>query len=102
MDHFSVIRKEASGENNLTCRQIAILSFVYADNIHKSVIEYSERLGINKPAVTRALDRLEELNFIVRQPDAMDRRRIIVTPTLNGQTYFNNLIADETITQPHP
>lgn len=96
MDRFSVICKEAASKNNLTCRQIAILSFVYEDNMHKSVIDYSRKLQINKPAVTRALDRLEELNLIQRNTSEADRRMIFVTPTENGQKYFDNLISNET------
>jgi len=89
INQFSVIRKSASSKENLSCKQLAILLFVYVNKIQASVKEYANLLGISKPAITRALDRLEECNFIQRKNHTTDRRMILITPTDDGQSYFD-------------
>jgi len=42
--------------------------------------ELARRLGITPPAVTAAVDRLEELGHVTREPNPADRRAVVVTP----------------------
>jgi len=42
--------------------------------------ELARRLGITPPAVTAAVDRLEDLGHVTREPNPADRRAIVVTP----------------------
>ena len=44
-----------------------------------------------KPAITRALDRLEEFQFARRLQDPRDRRSIIVARTEDGEAFMENL-----------
>jgi DNA-binding MarR family transcriptional regulator len=48
-------------------------------------------LAISKPAVTRALDRLESHEFVRRATDDRDRRSIIVLRTIKGSVYLREL-----------
>ena len=41
------------------------------------------------PNITRMLDKLEEKNFVVREPDANDRRVCIVRLTERGRAFFD-------------
>ena len=41
-------------------------------------------LGMDKPAVTRNVDRLVELGLMKRAPDPADRRSVLMTPTAAG------------------
>ncbi|MDI2113044.1 MarR family transcriptional regulator [Commensalibacter nepenthis] len=93
IDQFKIIKKAAMDPFLLIPRQLAILSSIYVDGIHESVMVYAEKYNLSKPAVTRALDRLEECQLIERKVDREDRRKIIVTPTPQGQEYINNLMA---------
>lgn len=43
--------------------------------------ELARRLGVTPPAVTAAVDRLEELGHVTREPNPADRRAVVVTPT---------------------
>jgi MarR family transcriptional regulator, organic hydroperoxide resistance regulator len=42
--------------------------------------EIGERTGLTTGAVTRMVDRLEQTGYVRREPDAADRRRVLVSP----------------------
>jgi DNA-binding MarR family transcriptional regulator len=48
-------------------------------------------LNISKAAITRALDRLAEFDFIKREQDTSDLRSIINTRTSAGSAYLRTL-----------
>ncbi|MBL6080454.1 MarR family transcriptional regulator [Belnapia sp. T18] len=48
-------------------------------------------LNVNKPATTRALDRLEELELVPRAIDGRDRRSVLVRPTAGGAAMVKRL-----------
>jgi DNA-binding MarR family transcriptional regulator len=48
-------------------------------------------LHVSKPAITRALDRLGELDFARRKVDPLDRRSILVQRTLKGAAFLRDL-----------
>jgi DNA-binding MarR family transcriptional regulator len=48
-------------------------------------------LKVSKPAITRALDRLGELDLARRKVDPMDRRSVLVQRTLKGQAFLRDL-----------
>jgi len=75
-------------------RQIAIL-FHLADQPEPapSIKEIAAHFGINKPATTRNVDRLEMVHkFVKRTQDHQDRRRVEVRITPAGRTYVNRLV----------
>jgi DNA-binding MarR family transcriptional regulator len=46
---------------------------------------------VSKPAITRALDRLGELDLARRKVDPMDRRSVLVQRTLKGTGFLRDL-----------
>lgn len=81
----SVQRKNAP---DLSERQMTILLTVYLKPYPHTVKSLSTLLGISKPPVTRALDRLGEYGFIKRQPDENDRRNVLILRTVKGACFL--------------
>jgi DNA-binding MarR family transcriptional regulator len=48
-------------------------------------------LNVSKPAITRALDRLGELDLARRKIDPLDRRSVLVQRTVKGQAFLREL-----------
>jgi DNA-binding MarR family transcriptional regulator len=48
-------------------------------------------LNVSKPAITRALDRLGELDLARRKVDPMDRRSVLVQRTLKGAAFLRDM-----------
>jgi DNA-binding MarR family transcriptional regulator len=48
-------------------------------------------LNVSKPAITRALDRLGELDLARRKVDPLDRRSVLVQRTTKGTTFLRDL-----------
>jgi DNA-binding MarR family transcriptional regulator len=48
-------------------------------------------LGMSKPAVCRALDRLDRLGFARRKEDEADRRNVLVQRTVKGAVFMSDL-----------
>ncbi len=76
---------------DLTLRQTAVMLAVYLEGGLPTVRGLAARLGIGKPAVTRALDRLEGLGFVRRRTDTRDKRSIIVHRTVTGSVFLAEL-----------
>ena len=74
---------------DLSARQMAIVLTVYTIPPPHSVRALAEILGIAKPAVTRALDRLSILGFIRRTRDDADRRIVHVQRTVKGAVFLS-------------
>ena len=77
---------------DLTARQLAVFLKTYLEpGVEHTVRGLAAELNVSKPAITRALDRLEELDFTRRQTDPKDRRSIIARRTTTGSTYLRTL-----------
>jgi DNA-binding MarR family transcriptional regulator len=74
---------------DLTARQMAILLTAYLTPPPHTVRGLAEAMGISKPAVTRALDRLGELGFLRRKVDETDRRSVLVQRTVKGSVFLS-------------
>ena len=74
---------------DLSARQMAIVLTVYTSPPPHSVRALAEILGIAKPAVTRALDRLSILGFIRRTRNDADRRIVHVQRTVKGAVFLS-------------
>lgn len=64
-----------AADSNMTCRQAAILALVLA-NPGATVGAIALVMGVPKPSVTRAADKLEEMGLLFRTPSAGDRRLV--------------------------
>lgn len=81
---------------DLSARQMAIVLQIYMDEGPHTVRGLAANLNVSKPAITRALDRLQDLGFIRRQKDPSDGRSILVLRTVKGSVFlseFADLVA---------
>lgn len=88
----TMVASVRSDTTDLTARQLAVFLKVYLEpSIEHTVRGLAEQLNVSKPAITRALDRLTESNFIEREKDTEDRRSVIVRRTTAGSAYLRTL-----------
>ena len=59
---------------DLSARQFGVFLICYIEDAQHTVRGLAARLEVSKPAITRSLDRLEELGLARRAPDPRDRR----------------------------
>ena len=76
---------------DLTSRQLGVFLTVYLTAGPHTVRGLAAELNVSKPAITRALDRLGELDLVRRKVDPMDRRSVLVQRTLKGQAFLRDL-----------
>ncbi|MFM7622437.1 MAG: MarR family winged helix-turn-helix transcriptional regulator [Alphaproteobacteria bacterium] len=76
---------------DLTIRQLNLLLAVYLKLGPHTVRSLSSHLGIAKPAITRAIDKLQDLGFVKRKPDPEDGRSVLIQRTINGSVYLADM-----------
>lgn len=84
-------RDGAGQEGIITAREALVLIAVYTDDEPQTVRGLAKRFGLSKPAITRALDRLCELDLARRQRDPDDGRSVIVQRTQDGRRWMRGL-----------
>ncbi len=82
---LEVVRRDPA---DLSARQMAVVLTVYLSPPPHTVRGLATTLNVSKPAITRALDRLEKLEFVRRKPDESDRRSVLVQRTVKGSGYL--------------
>ena len=90
----SGVRRDAP---DLSTRQMALLLSVYLTPPPHTVRGLAEALKISKPAITRAVDRLSEFEFVRRKKDENDRRSVLIQRTVRGSVFlreFGEIIAE--------
>jgi DNA-binding MarR family transcriptional regulator len=88
----TMIASVRSSGPDLTARQLAVFLKIYLEpGAEHTVRGLAAELNVSKPAITRALDRLEELDFTRRQTDPKDRRSVIAGRTTTGSAYLRTL-----------
>jgi len=78
---------------DLSARQLGVLLTCYLRDGGHTVRGLAAELNISKPAITRALDRLGELDLARRKVDPTDRRSVLVQRTPKGQLFLRDLRA---------
>ena len=78
---------------DLSARQLAVLLTVYLGDGPHTVRGLAADLQVSKPAITRALDRLGELDLARRKVDPADRRSVLVQRTAKGAAFLDHLRA---------
>lgn len=94
---IGLVRQE---HTDLTARQLAVLLISHLDDGPHTVRGLAAYLRASKPAITRALDRLEYFELVKRAPDPGDRRSLNVARTRPGAAYvaqLQKLMADAAI-----
>ncbi|MBL4693718.1 MAG: MarR family transcriptional regulator [Magnetovibrio sp.] len=73
---------------DLTARQMSLLLTVYLTPPPHTVRGLSETLKVSKPAITRAIDRLSDMEMVRRKTDVEDRRSVLVQRTVKGSVFL--------------
>ncbi|MDX1922908.1 MAG: MarR family transcriptional regulator [Alphaproteobacteria bacterium] len=73
---------------DLSARQMALMLTVYLEEGPHTVRGLASYLNISKPAISRALDRLGELDFVKRRRDEKDKRNVLVQRTVKGSAFL--------------
>ena len=76
---------------DLSARQLGVFLTCYLQDGAHTVRGLAAGLNVSKPAITRALDRLGELDLARRKVDPMDRRSVLVQRTLKGTAFLRDL-----------
>ncbi len=76
---------------DLSARQLGVFLTCYLQDGAHTVRGLALELNVSKPAITRALDRLGELDLARRKVDPMDRRSVLVQRTLKGASFLRDL-----------
>jgi DNA-binding MarR family transcriptional regulator len=86
---ISIVRSDVP---DMSARQLAVFLKIYLEpGTDHTVRGLAADLKVSKPAITRALDRLEESNLAKREEDKRDRRSVIVKKTPPGSAYLRTL-----------
>lgn len=88
---YTVVEMVRSDGTDLSARQMAVFLTCYLNEGSQTVRGLAAILNVSKPAITRALDRLGELDLIRRKFDPMDRRSVLVQRTLKGNAYLSEI-----------
>ena len=84
----SLVRRDGP---DLSARQLGVFLTCYLEDGAHTVRGLAANLNVSKPAITRALDRLGELDLARRKVDPLDRRSVLVQRTVKGQAFLRDL-----------
>ena len=76
---------------DLSARQLGVFLTCYLEDGAHTVRGLASELNVSKPAITRALDRLGELDLARRKVDPADRRSVLVQRTLKGAAFLRDM-----------
>jgi DNA-binding MarR family transcriptional regulator len=86
----ALVRREGP---DLSARQLGVLLTCYLRDDAQTVRGLATQLSVAKPAITRALDRLGELDLVRRKTDQSDRRSVLIQRTAKGTAFIRELAA---------
>ena len=84
----SLVRRDGP---DLSARQLGVFLTCYLQDGPHTVRGLAADLNVSKPAITRALDRLGELDLARRKVDPLDRRSVLVQRTMKGAAFLRDL-----------
>lgn len=84
----ALVRRDGA---DLSARQLGVFLTCYLNEGGHTVRGLAAELNVSKPAITRALDRLAELDFARRKIDPLDRRSVLVQRTPKGSAFLRDL-----------
>jgi DNA-binding MarR family transcriptional regulator len=87
------VRLEEAGHSELTRLHGAVIA--HLDEEGTRATELARRSGRHKQIIGRIVDELEELGYVERRPDTVDRRAKLVIPTERGREVMR--LSDEII-----
>jgi DNA-binding MarR family transcriptional regulator len=84
----SLVRRDGPA---LSSHQFGVYLTCYLKEGDHTVRGLAAELGVSKSVITRALDKLGELELAARKTDPMDRRSVIVQRTEAGRAMLDDL-----------
>src|SRR6201994_4171272 len=84
----ALVRRDGA---DLSARQLGVFLTCYLRDGGHTVRGLAAELNVSKPAITRALDRLGELDLARRKVDPLDRRSVLVQRTTKGSAFLRDL-----------
>lgn len=84
----AMVRRDGA---DLSARQLGVFLTCYLRDGGHTVRGLAAELNVSKPAITRALDRLGELDLARRKIDPLDRRSVLVQRTMKGAAFLRDL-----------
>lgn len=84
----ALVRRDGA---DLSARQLGVFLTCYLNEGGHTVRGLAAELEVSKPAITRALDRLGELDLARRKVDPLDRRSVLVQRTPKGSAFLREL-----------
>lgn len=76
---------------DLSARQLGVFLTCYMNDGSHTVRGLANQLNVSKPAITRALDRLSDLDLARRKVDPADRRSVLVQRTTKGAAFLREI-----------
>ena len=73
---------------DLSARQMTLLLTVYLTPRPHTVRGLATLINVSKPAITRAVNRLVELQLVRRNTDENDRRSVLIQRTVSGSVFL--------------
>ena len=73
---------------DLSARQMTLLLTVYLTPRPHTVRGMATLMNVSKPAITRAVNRLVELQLVRRNTDENDRRSVLIQRTVRGSVFL--------------
>ena len=89
--HETVVSLVPRDGPDLSARQLGVFLTVYLGEGPHTVRGLAASLNVSKPAITRALDRLEEFKLARRKIDPKDRRSVLVQRTDRGAALLREI-----------
>jgi len=86
----ALVRRDGA---DLSARQLGVFLTCYLRDGGHTVRGLAAELNVSKPAITRALDRLGELDLARRKVDPLDRRSVLVQRTMKGAAFLRDVRA---------
>jgi DNA-binding MarR family transcriptional regulator len=88
---LALFRSLDEDEQHISLRQIAVLGYV---SLHpgQSVRDAADFLNMSKPAVTRAVDALQQLRLATRRDSKDDRRLVMLSATPDGNLFLQQIM----------
>ena len=84
----ALVRREGV---DLSARQLGVFLTCYLNDDAHTVRGLASELNVSKPAITRALDRLSDLDLARRKVDPSDRRSVLVQRTTKGSAFLREI-----------
>ncbi len=84
----SLVRRDGV---DLSARQLGVFLTCYLNDGAHTVRGLAGQLNVSKPAITRALDRLSDLDLARRKVDPADRRSVLVQRTTKGSAFLREI-----------